>query len=404
MALDTYEPTDDVLESSWALMNGDRGSWLPDEVKSAARAASVTDATPQLLIDPQGALQTANELRQLLGEVRYAVKAGPYAPIVEALAKAGHGFDVASSAETELVVSCGGKCETVLCSNPAMSPREVRAVLGLGVRWFVTDSIEHSAQIVEQAAVLGIAPGDIELLVRLSLKDPSARITLSEKFGVPTNEAEGIVADARNRGLKVRGLSFHLGSQAGSKNAAAAASRTTLALVRRLGIKDPVIDVGGGFAAPYVGAPDWRKFAEGFAEPLRDSEVEVLCEPGRVVATSGTWLVATVIAVSTRNKTRFIHLDAGAYHGLMEMSSLSTHPFMLPMAFGGPGATGDFVAGRMVGPTCDSLDTLFGGDVPVPTGLSVGDTVVFGHAGAYSITCSSPFNGFAVPNVGVVSA
>lgn len=48
------------------------------------------------------------------------------------------------------------------------------------------------------------------------------------------------------------------------------------------------------------------------------------------------------------------------------------------------------------------LDTLCAATLEVPAAVAVGDTVVFGCAGAYSVTCSSPFSGFPVPKVYVL--
>jgi diaminopimelate decarboxylase len=52
---------------------------------------------------------------------------------------------------------------------------------------------------------------------------------------------------------------------------------------------------------------------------------------------------------------------------------------------------------RLAGPTCDSLDTLF--EMRSPVELKVGDRLVLKTAGAYIYSVSSPFNGFATPEV-----
>lgn len=96
---------------------------------------------------------------------------------------------------------------------------------------------------------------------------------------------------------------------------------------------------------------------------------------------------------------RFVHLDAGAYHGLMEFSGLSSHPFRVVL--GVLGGSGE-IPSTVVGPTCDSLDVLFGGELSLPENLRIGDVVVVPLSGAYSSTCSSPFNGFSIPTTVVL--
>jgi ornithine decarboxylase len=47
----------------------------------------------------------------------------------------------------------------------------------------------------------------------------------------------------------------------------------------------------------------------------------------------------------------------------------------------------------LAGPTGDSLDVI-ARDVPLPAYINVGDKLLFEHAGAYSVTMASRFNGF----------
>ena len=394
-----FTPLVSTPPDSWAYVIGGSRGVPPAAVRAQARRLSLAGATPALILDPREAVKVANDLYSRVGSVRYAVKAGPFACVVEALAIEGHGFDVASVDEINLVLAHSDSSR-IVCSNPAMSPRELRSALALGVRLFVTDSPEHSLQLRDSAVSEGVDLGDVKVLVRLSLSDDSAHVKLSEKFGVSIEDAGAVVVNARELGFKVAGFSFHLGSQAKSASIAADASKAALALSVVHGMRDPIIDVGGGFPAPYVGEGDWRVFADALGAPLAVTGATVLCEPGRVIASAGSWLVATVISVATRGGVKFVHLDAGAYHGLLEASPLVGYQITFPVAVSG--GTGELVAGRLVGPTCDSLDTLFTETVPVPCDIAVGYSVIFGGAGAYSVSCSSPFNGFAVPGVHVL--
>jgi ornithine decarboxylase len=50
----------------------------------------------------------------------------------------------------------------------------------------------------------------------------------------------------------------------------------------------------------------------------------------------------------------------------------------------------------VAGPSCDSLDTMFLA-TPLPASLGVGDRVLIGTAGAYTLSYASSFNGFPPP-------
>ena len=262
-----------------------------------------------------------------------------------------------------------------------------------GVCLFVVDALDPALALIAQAR---LTDAPLELLVRLDLTDATAHLNLASKFGVPVADAPDLGGAIHAAGGHVTGLAFHLGSQASSAAAAHSASSVALTLAGEFGLDDPVIDVGGGFPAPYVGAPDWRPFAKALGAPLK-GRARVLCEPGRLLASAGSVLVASVISVAQRGSRRVAHLDAGAYHGLLEFSGLLGTSFRVPLsALTAEGGPEELV--HLVGPTCDSMDCIFDGPVLLPR-LAVGDRVLFHLAGAYCTSCSSPFNGFAVPYV-----
>ena len=369
--------------------------WAPHPVLAVATALT---RTPTLLIDPDVATAAADELSAITGAVRYAVKAGPHPALIRALGRAGHGFDVASGAEMVMVRTHAGTDPPVLCANPAMPEEDIKTTLRLGARLYVVDNVRHLRFLVDVAASHGVTPSELAVLVRLATFDTTARYALSEKFGSDLAGANACAALARALGVYVAGVSFHVGSQASDPAQAAAASAAALSLADALAIEDPVIDVGGGFPAPYRDAADWREFAAGLAGPLQRDGVSVICEPGRLLAATGSWVVAGVVSVGERGDQLFVHLDAGAYHGLMEFSGLVQHPFDIPVMAGTrqpivQGLGGTRYA-RLVGPTCDSMDTVLAAPVPVPCDIAPGDRMLFGLAGAYSVSCVSEFNGF----------
>ena len=117
-------------------------------------------------------------------------------------------------------------------------------------------------------------------------------------------------------------------------------------------------------------------------------EVRVVAEPGRA-------LVATVIGTAVRAGQRWIHLDVGAFNGLME--SLDTgNRLRFPVHDSRRSPVRELC--HLTGPTCDSQDTILF-DVPLSVGLRAGDQVYLGCAGAYTTVYASTFNGFQVPDV-----
>ena len=50
----------------------------------------------------------------------------------------------------------------------------------------------------------------------------------------------------------------------------------------------------------------------------------------------------------------------------------------------------------VAGPSCDSADTMFLA-TRLPASITIGDKVMIGSAGAYTLSYASNFNGFAPP-------
>lgn len=371
---------------------------FPRRVLDAAGA--VLD-TPALLVDAAAGVARAAALTHALGAVslRYAVKAGPYPSLLRALFADGHGAEVASLEEARLVVAAGVDAGRLLCSNPMVPQAQLAGLAALGVRCFVVDSTGA----VERLA--GVVPG-ADVLVRFATPSPLATYNLSAKFGADIDEVVPLLESARARGLCPRGLAFHVGSQTGDAAAwhtALAAAGAVLERCERAGVPLRTLDVGGGFPAAYgnshVQAGMWQEIGAALAAAPFLS-LELWCEPGRLLAAHAGWMVATVIGVADRRGQRIAHVDTGVYHGMLEAAPFCggfSYPLRALELDDEPSA-----AFQLVGPTCDSTD-VFAGEYALPRELRAGHRIVFGLAGAYSVTCATAFNGFRPPHVVEIS-
>ncbi|MGJ8616523.1 MAG: type III PLP-dependent enzyme, partial [Sulfitobacter sp.] len=97
-----------------------------------------------------------------------------------------------------------------------------------------------------------------------------------------------------------------------------------------------------------------------------------------------------------------VFLNDGIYGGLPDLRDMGLSG--LVQVLGPKGMRSGGVKPRIVfGPTCDSLDRLPDG-LPLPDDAAVGDYVMFGGMGAYSIAMSTAFNGYGVQQVEMVAA
>jgi len=279
-------------------------------------------------------------------------------------------------------------------THPIKRDADIRNAVHAGVRVFVADNIDELEKFIPWR-------GDAELLLRVSFRAPGAVCDLSRKFGCDPEALPTLARRARGLGLVVRGLSFHVGSQAPNALKHLEAIETCLRLLgqarrERLGPFD-TLDIGGGFPIGYgERAPEIGRFCA----PLRAAlaklprRVRVIAEPGRYIAGPAAIGVASVMGRAEREGHWWYYLDDGLYgsysgqlydHARYPVEALRDGEERLPSV--------------LAGPTCDSIDVI-AENLMLPE-LNAGDPIVGRAMGAYTWASASEFNFF--PKATVVS-
>src|SRR6201987_611509 len=253
--------------------------------------------SPLVILDCERVRVQFRKLKKALPRVdlHYALKPMPHPAVVETVLNEGGFLDLATTGEVQLVQRLGvdpGRC---IHTHPIKRPEDIANALELGVRLFVADNpdeVRKFEHLAERA----------ELLLRVSFRSPGAVVDLSRKFGC---DPEGVLPLARlaaELGIGVRGLSFHVGSQArdSAKHVEALnACVKLMAAARRekLGAFD-TLDIGGGFPIDYASPV---KDISRFCEPIREAltklpkGVRLIAEPGRFIVGPSTIGVASVM-------------------------------------------------------------------------------------------------------------
>lgn len=354
------------------------------------------EPTPVLVCDTSVIAARYAEMRACLPdvEIAYAVKCNPAPQVLRAMVGLGAGFEIASLFELEMVKAMGGDAETALYSNTVKPPAHIRhAYLG-GVRRFGFDGEGELHKLAANA------PGS-QVYVRLRVNDNHSLFPLSEKFGTSVDEACRLLVLARDLGLGVYGVTFHVGSQCADASAwprAIAQCGVLMRLLKRQGIELEMLDIGGGFPATYCDpVPDFAEISAGIRtalDRLPHRPAMTVAEPGRYLVAESGVLVATVIGVGDRRDGPWAYLDVGGYNGLMEAVQTGGR-WRFPLRTDGP-STAPLVPFTVTGPSCDSSDTMFYGAL-LPADLAEGQRVYIGSTGAYTTSYASHFNGFPPP-------
>lgn len=354
--------------------------------------------TPCVVIDLDRVRRQHRRLAEAFpfADIFYAVKANPAAEVIQVLAEFGVGFDLASDGEIERCLGHGVPATRFSFGNTIKRVADIESAYALGVRLFAVDSAGE----LEKIAVH--APG-AEIFCRLVVPSIGAEWPLTRKFGCHPEMAMQLLREARQRGLKPAGLSFHVGSQQTDPRAwqgpIAMAAEIFRACAAR-GFDLHLLNLGGGLPAQYrTPLPALGQYAEAIDTALRASfgtaRPRIIIEPGRYMVGDAGVLRAQVLLVARKSRHaqhRWVFLDAGRYNGLPETLGERIHYRLRTARDGAP--TGPVI---LAGPTCDSTDILYErAGYELPLDLAPGDTLDFLSAGAYTASYAAvEFNGFA---------
>jgi ornithine decarboxylase len=349
---------------------------------------------PFLILDNAIVRDKLRRFRAAMPRVRphYAVKANPDRRVVKALAQEGCGFEIASTAELDLLLSIGVDVSGVLFSNPVKSRDSIAYAAAKGVLWYVVDSVDELRRVHEVRA-------DAKIYLRLATPNIGSDWPLSGKFGAGAGEAREIILTAAKIGADLAGATFHAGSQCRNpENWRVGIERARMAFdaMAKAGLRPRMLDIGGGFPVRHVKPiPAIEVIGAVVNEALQafPPEVQVVAEPGRILVSDAGYFVCRVIGTATRGGKRWMHWDAGLFGGVMETAGGLKYKIRTDRS-------GPDVPWHVAGPTCDSVDVILR-DEPMPSDLQEGDFVYIRNAGAYTTAYASEFNGFPLPEARV---
>ncbi len=354
--------------------------------------------TPFLVMSLNGVGKQFNLLKKYFSyaDIYYAIKANPEIELIKLLEKSGSNFDIASIYELRELLKAGISPERISFGNTIKKRAHIREAFKCGVDLFVTDSINDLKKIKEEA------PGSRVFFRILVEGSQTADWPLSRKFGCHPEMAVDLIIYAKENGLIPYGVSFHVGSQQhdiGSWDSAIAKVKYIFDKVSNENkILLKMINLGGGFPANYLSRTnDIELYAKEILHFLKEDFGEniprIIIEPGRAISADAGVIVSEIVLISKKTKTslaRWIYTDVGKFNGLIETLNESIkYPIYSQK-------TGVLEEAILAGPTCDSLDIMYGEyKYKLPLDLEEDDRLYWFSTGAYTASYSSIcFNGF----------
>lgn len=176
-----------------------------------------------------------------------AVKCNPDPVIIKTLAVLGCNFDCASSNEFRLVHQVTKdltRQPEIIFANPCKARSHILEAVCKGIKLMTFDNVSE----VEKCASIS---KKIQLVMRIMTDDRGSSSRLSSKFGAPPIKWRPLLAAAKKHGMKVVGVSFHVGSgcrDASKYELALKDARSIFDMAEKeFGMKMSLLDIGGGF-------------------------------------------------------------------------------------------------------------------------------------------------------------
>jgi diaminopimelate decarboxylase len=338
--------------------------------------------------------------------LHYAIKANSTTAVVRELRSLGARADANSGGEIEVALRAGFSADQIVFTGVGKTRAELERAIGLGVAAINAESPGEVDRIAAIAQALGTVAN---VAVRVN-PDVAAGAhphistgKATTKFGVSARDAAGMLRDmARRPVLRIAGLHVHIGSQITTTAPIVAAVQAIVDLAQMAateGIRMRHLDIGGGLGIAYEpGQPvlSVEEYATAVLGVVRDSDLEVVLEPGRWIVAPAGVLVTQIVDIKNRDRDSFsqktspdpeffVVVDAGmtdlirpafygAYHGIEPVIRRE----------------GPLIRAEIVGPICETSDTL-GQDRQLPP-QQVGDLIAVHDTGAYGAVMASNYN------------
>ncbi len=343
------------------------------------------------------------ELRRHLPQaihLSYAIKANPMPALVQHMAGAVDGLDVASGGELLVALDTTMPAERISFAGPGKTEPELRQALAAEV----TVNVESPGEL-ETLARLGT---EIGLRPRVALRvNPDFELRASgmrmgggaRQFGVDAETVPALLDDVKRLDLDFQGFHIFTGSQNLSAEAICDGQKQTVELALRLAESAPapvrLLNIGGGFGIPYFPQDkplDLAAVGENLAGLVpqieaRLPEARIIVELGRYLVGEAGLYVCRVVDRKVSRGQVYLVTDGGLHHHLAASGNFGqVIRRNYPVALGNRVGGGAPEKVSVVGCLCTPLDLLADG-VELPK-AEVGDLVVIFQSGAYGLTAS----------------
>jgi diaminopimelate decarboxylase len=325
--------------------------------------------------------------------VCFSAKANTNLAVLKLFQRLGSGLDIVSGGELYRGLKAGFSPDKIVYSGVGKRAEEIDYALEAGILMFNVESLEELELLNNRGRYYKIK---VPVAIRVNPDvDPKTHPYIStglkkNKFGIEIEKAvEGYKLASRLEYIHIVGIDCHIGSQITESRPFVDALESVKNLLNELkgmGIQIKYMDIGGGLGITYndESPPNPREYASAVADALKDLQVHLILEPGRVLVGNAGILVSRVLFRKSGKIKEFVVSDAGM-NDLMRPTLYDAFHAITPVKKTDRGS----ITADIVGPICESGDFL-AMDREIPD-VKKGDLFAVMSAGAYGFTMSSNY-------------
>lgn len=324
------------------------------------------------------------------GIVCYSVKASSNINILKLLGAKGSGCDVVSGGELFRALKAGISPQRIVFSGVCKTEEEIIEAIQSQILMMNVESIDELISINRIAGERGVvAPIGFRINPDVNPKTHPYITTgfKTNKFGISEKEASSIIHKLSSmKHLQLKGLSFHIGSQITTLDPFIESIEKVLSFIKSNRLNIEYINLGGGLGINYHDdrPPSIEAYGKAISKILKGSDWRLILEPGRSIIGNAGIVLGRVHYIKNNGYRCFYLSDLGM-NDIIRPSLYKAHHEFLPCL-----KTGETEKVDLVGPICESTDTIF--KEREVQRVRKGDYFALLSAGAYGFTMSSNYN------------
>ncbi|XP_066547372.1 antizyme inhibitor 1b isoform X2 [Amia ocellicauda] len=401
-----------VDEPNYTIDLLEEGTMLGDVIDNHIYEQALAEKNAFFVADLGNIVKKHFQWQNIMAPIKpfFAVKCNTSQAVIEILAALGTGFACANKSEVALVQGYGIAPENILYTGMCKQLSHMKYAAKNGIDLLVCDNETELQKIAR-------CHQNAKLLLHIATEAHSEGEEMSMVFGSTLKNCRHLLESAKEMGVEVVGVKFHISSSCKDPQAyvhAISDARCVFDMGEEFGFNMSFLDIGGGFCGSSIQLDEIYSTIRPLLDVYfpTDSGVHVIAEPGSYFVTTSFSLAVNIIAKkvvardqddqpqeikpSLNDEPAFMYYMNDGVFGSFA-NKLLEKTIAAPSVHKKLSKEEAVFASSLWGPSCDGLDQVV--EHCLLPELNVGDWVVFNNMGDNTMGEPSAFNDYQKPPI-----